>query len=205
MFDESFRARFAGWVKPLAPPLARLGVTANHVTIVSFLLTLVAAALIADGRSFAGLARGAGRLRSRHHDDARPFGCRPACGPRRQAHQSHVPVHAGPDGSRRDERHVRGVGGVSPAAAVARVGLGRRARDHDCATDGAGVASAALTAVSNGKPRTRGSETSPGSRNPRTPTATSPAAASKRAVRWSRSQTARPLEKFDCSCAGFTE
>jgi phosphatidylglycerophosphate synthase len=56
MFDESFRTRFAGWVKPLAPPLARLGVTANHVTIVSFLLTLVAAALIADGRSFAGLA-----------------------------------------------------------------------------------------------------------------------------------------------------
>ena len=56
MFDESFRTRFAGWVKPLAPPLARLGVTANHVTIVSFLLTLVAAALIADGRSFTGLA-----------------------------------------------------------------------------------------------------------------------------------------------------
>ncbi|HXG55023.1 MAG TPA: CDP-alcohol phosphatidyltransferase family protein [Vicinamibacterales bacterium] len=56
MFDESFRARFAGWVKPLAPPLARLGVTANHVTVVSFLLTLVAAALIADGRALAGLA-----------------------------------------------------------------------------------------------------------------------------------------------------
>ena len=56
MFDESFRARFADWVKPLAPPLARLGVTANHVTIVSFLLTLVAAALIADGRPLAGLA-----------------------------------------------------------------------------------------------------------------------------------------------------
>ena len=56
MFDESSRARFAGWVKPLASPLARLGVTANHVTIVSFLLTLVAAALVADGLSLAGLA-----------------------------------------------------------------------------------------------------------------------------------------------------
>ncbi|MEO6238795.1 MAG: CDP-alcohol phosphatidyltransferase family protein, partial [Vicinamibacterales bacterium] len=56
MFDDSFRARFAGWVKPLAPALARLGVTANHVTIISFVLTLVAAALIADGRSLAGLA-----------------------------------------------------------------------------------------------------------------------------------------------------
>lgn len=56
MFDELFRARFSDWVKPLAPPLARLGVTANHVTIVSFLLTLVAAALIADDRSLAGLA-----------------------------------------------------------------------------------------------------------------------------------------------------
>ena len=56
MFDEPFRARFASWVKPLAPALARFGVTANHVTIVSFLLALVAAALIADGRSLAGLA-----------------------------------------------------------------------------------------------------------------------------------------------------
>lgn len=56
MFDESFRARFAGWVEPLARALARLGVTANHVTIVSFVLALVAAALIADGRSVAGLA-----------------------------------------------------------------------------------------------------------------------------------------------------
>ena len=56
MFDEPFRTRFAGWVHPLAPLLARLGVTANHVTVVSFVLTLVAAALIADGRSFAGLA-----------------------------------------------------------------------------------------------------------------------------------------------------
>lgn len=56
MFDESFRARFAGWVEPLARALARLGVTPNHVTIVSFVLALVAAALIADGRSVAGLA-----------------------------------------------------------------------------------------------------------------------------------------------------
>ena len=56
MFDESFRARFAGWVEPLARALARLGVTASHVTIVSFVLALVAAALIANGRSLAGLA-----------------------------------------------------------------------------------------------------------------------------------------------------
>jgi phosphatidylglycerophosphate synthase len=55
MFDEPFRARFAGWIQPLAPLLARLGVTANHVTVVSFLLALVAAALIADGRPLAGL------------------------------------------------------------------------------------------------------------------------------------------------------
>ena len=56
MFDEPFRTRFAGWVQPLAPLLARLGVTANHVTVLSLLLALVAAGLIADGRSLAGLA-----------------------------------------------------------------------------------------------------------------------------------------------------
>jgi phosphatidylglycerophosphate synthase len=55
MFDEPFRTRFAGWVQPLAPLLARLGVTANHVTVLSLLLALVAAGLIADGRSLAGL------------------------------------------------------------------------------------------------------------------------------------------------------
>nr|MDQ3349261.1 CDP-alcohol phosphatidyltransferase family protein [Acidobacteriota bacterium] len=42
-------------VHPLAPLLARLGVTANHVTVLSLLLALVAAGLIADGRSLAGL------------------------------------------------------------------------------------------------------------------------------------------------------
>jgi len=56
MFDEPFRTRFAGWVQPLAPLLARLCVTANHVTVLSLLLALVAAGLIADGRSLAGLA-----------------------------------------------------------------------------------------------------------------------------------------------------
>ena len=55
MFDEPFRTRFSAVARPLAPRLARLGVTPNHVTIAAFLLTIGAAALIAGGQPATGL------------------------------------------------------------------------------------------------------------------------------------------------------
>lgn len=56
MFDDAFRARFAPAVRPVARILLRSGVTANHVTIASFLLATAAAALVAANRPYAGLA-----------------------------------------------------------------------------------------------------------------------------------------------------
>lgn len=56
MFDEAFRTRFAPAVRPVARILLRAGVTANHVTIASFMLAAAAAALVAGDRQYAGLA-----------------------------------------------------------------------------------------------------------------------------------------------------
>src|SRR5687768_7793759 len=56
MFDEPFRARAGPLLRPLVPPLARLGVTPNHVTVLTFLVALLAAALIAVDRPQSGLA-----------------------------------------------------------------------------------------------------------------------------------------------------
>ena len=55
MFDEAFRVRFSGWAQPLIRPLTRLGVAPNHITVVTFLMALGAALLIARGRPIAGL------------------------------------------------------------------------------------------------------------------------------------------------------
>jgi phosphatidylglycerophosphate synthase len=56
MFDEPFRARFSRLARPFVRLLARLGVEANHVTVVAFLLGASAAALIAVGYVYTGLA-----------------------------------------------------------------------------------------------------------------------------------------------------
>jgi phosphatidylglycerophosphate synthase len=56
MLDEPFRARFAPVVRPFASALARAGVAPNHVTVVSFLVAVLAAWAIASGRPYAGLA-----------------------------------------------------------------------------------------------------------------------------------------------------
>lgn len=55
MFDEPFRARFATLLRPLVPPLARLGVTPIQITALTFLIALLAATLIAVGRPQSGL------------------------------------------------------------------------------------------------------------------------------------------------------
>ncbi len=55
MFDEPFRVRAATLLRPLVPTLARLGVTPNHVTVLTFLMALVAATLIAVDRPRSGL------------------------------------------------------------------------------------------------------------------------------------------------------
>lgn len=56
MFDEPFRQRFGAWASPLAPPLARVGVTPNVVTVLAFIAALAAAALVATGRPLVGIA-----------------------------------------------------------------------------------------------------------------------------------------------------
>ena len=55
MFDEPFRARFSRLARPLVEGLARRAVSANQITLAAFMLGLGAAALIASGRTFAGL------------------------------------------------------------------------------------------------------------------------------------------------------
>lgn len=56
MFDEPFRRRFAAWASPLAPPLARAGVTPNGITVLTFAAALAAAILVATGRPLTGAA-----------------------------------------------------------------------------------------------------------------------------------------------------
>jgi phosphatidylglycerophosphate synthase len=56
MLDEPFRVRFAPLVRPAARRLAGAGVTANHVTVASFVIATAGAAVLASGRPFAGLA-----------------------------------------------------------------------------------------------------------------------------------------------------
>ena len=56
MLDEPFRARFAPLVRPAARRLAGAGVTANHVTVVSFVIAIAGAAMLASGRPLTGLA-----------------------------------------------------------------------------------------------------------------------------------------------------
>lgn len=56
MFDEPFRRRFSAWAQPVAAHVARLGVSPNQVTVAAFILTLIAAAMIARGQPLAGLA-----------------------------------------------------------------------------------------------------------------------------------------------------
>lgn len=56
MFDEPFRARAATVLRPFVPPLARLGVTPNHITIVTFSMALIAATLVAVDMPQGGLA-----------------------------------------------------------------------------------------------------------------------------------------------------
>lgn len=55
MFDEIFRARFGPAARPAARILLRIGVTANQLTMASFTLAAVAAALVAADRPYAGL------------------------------------------------------------------------------------------------------------------------------------------------------
>jgi len=56
MFDEPFRARFAGVARLVTPSLRRAGVTANHVTVAAFVVAVVAAVLIARGHAVIGVA-----------------------------------------------------------------------------------------------------------------------------------------------------
>lgn len=56
MFDEPFRRRFSDWASPLAPPLARVGVTPNGITVLTFAAALAAALLVATGRPLTGAA-----------------------------------------------------------------------------------------------------------------------------------------------------
>jgi len=56
MFDEPFRARFSPIIRPFVRVLARHGVGANHVTVLAFLLAAAAAALVATGHAYTGVA-----------------------------------------------------------------------------------------------------------------------------------------------------
>lgn len=56
MFDEPFRARFDVAVRPLGRWLVARGVTANAISLATFFFALIAAALIAFGYAWAGLA-----------------------------------------------------------------------------------------------------------------------------------------------------
>jgi phosphatidylglycerophosphate synthase len=56
MFDEPFRARFVPAVRPVVRALGAAGATPNHVTSASIALGLAAAALVATGYTYTGLA-----------------------------------------------------------------------------------------------------------------------------------------------------
>lgn len=56
MFDDAFRARFALATRPAARRLVSAGVTANHVSLTAFALAVAAAALVAVGYQWFGLA-----------------------------------------------------------------------------------------------------------------------------------------------------
>jgi phosphatidylglycerophosphate synthase len=56
MIDESFRARFLPIVLPLVMGLARAGAKPNHVTVLAFVLGLLAAALVGAGHDAVALA-----------------------------------------------------------------------------------------------------------------------------------------------------
>jgi phosphatidylglycerophosphate synthase len=56
MFDEPFRRRVAPVLDRVAAPLARRGVSPNHITILACALALGAAALVATGSPRAGIA-----------------------------------------------------------------------------------------------------------------------------------------------------
>lgn len=56
MFDEPFRARFGSWARPVAPPLVRLGITPNHITVGTFVVAAAAATFIALDWRWVGLA-----------------------------------------------------------------------------------------------------------------------------------------------------
>ncbi len=55
MFDEPFRARFSLIVRPVVQVLGRRGITPNQVSVLAFLLGVAAAALVATGRTHAGI------------------------------------------------------------------------------------------------------------------------------------------------------
>ena len=55
MLDEPFRVRFAPLVRPAARRLAGAGVTANHVTVASFVIAIAGAVILASGRPWLGL------------------------------------------------------------------------------------------------------------------------------------------------------
>lgn len=56
MFDEVFRTRISRPMRPIARILLRAGVTANHITAGAFALSVAAAALLASGSPYTGLA-----------------------------------------------------------------------------------------------------------------------------------------------------
>lgn len=56
VFDEPFRRHVQPVLRPVARGIAHAGLTANHITALTFLVTIVAAAAIATGRTWIGLA-----------------------------------------------------------------------------------------------------------------------------------------------------
>jgi phosphatidylglycerophosphate synthase len=56
MFDETFRRRFGPAARPLVRALASAGVTPNQVTVGTFVLATVAAAVVAGGSPVIGVA-----------------------------------------------------------------------------------------------------------------------------------------------------
>ena len=56
MLDEPFRRRFATTLRPIVPGLARLGLTPNQITVIAFVLAVLAAVLVATDRPAAALA-----------------------------------------------------------------------------------------------------------------------------------------------------
>jgi phosphatidylglycerophosphate synthase len=55
MFDEPFRARFQRLVDPLVHALDRAGATPNQITVVTFIVAITAAAIVAAGHPLVGI------------------------------------------------------------------------------------------------------------------------------------------------------